>query len=73
MRIYPVAGRLVRDPFTMEPVPADGRDVPDGDLFYARALADGDVSPFPAAAVPDASPVPAAAPGVPAPSSKGDR
>lgn len=50
MRVYPVPGRLVRDPISFEPVPADGRDVADTDFHYVRALADGDVGLAPPAA-----------------------
>ena len=44
MRIYPVAGRVRRDPRSFVPVPAEGREVPDGDLHWLRALRDGDVT-----------------------------
>ncbi|SNT28950.1 Protein of unknown function [Noviherbaspirillum humi] len=48
MKVFPVAGRLVRDPATGREVtdPA-GTEVPDNDPFWLRRLADGDVSAQP--------------------------
>ncbi|WP_207458653.1 DUF2635 domain-containing protein [Azospirillum sp. SYSU D00513] len=42
MFVKPAAGLLVRDPVNREPLPAEGREVPD-DQFWHRRLADGDV------------------------------
>ena len=44
MWIKPEPGRLVRDPVTMEPVPAVGREVPDHDPYWLRKLRDRDVA-----------------------------
>ena len=44
MMIYPVPGRLKRDPQSMQPIPEVGRNVPDGDVYWLRALRDGDVT-----------------------------
>lgn len=49
MRIYPAPGRLTRDPTTREPVPAEGQDVSDFDLYWRKALDDGDVLDTPPA------------------------
>ena len=43
MRIYPVPGRLVRDPVNFDILPADGRDVPES-VFWMTLKRDGDVS-----------------------------
>ena len=43
MKIYPVAGRLVRDPVTGREV-LESTDVPDNDPFWIRRVQDGDVS-----------------------------
>lgn len=43
MKVKPVAGRLVRDPLTMQPLPEDGREVPDNP-FWRRRIRDGDVT-----------------------------
>lgn len=51
MKIYPVPGRLVRDPATGREVSdPDGTEVHDNDPFWLRRLADGDVSDKPAEA-----------------------
>ncbi|MCP1215586.1 DUF2635 domain-containing protein [Acetobacter orientalis] len=50
MKIYPVAGRIARDPSTLEPVPAAGKAVSDYDPFWLRRLSDGDVTKTPPAA-----------------------
>jgi hypothetical protein len=42
--VYPVPGRLVRDPVTGRYVPAEGLDVSSTDLFWAKRLLDGDVT-----------------------------
>lgn len=48
MKIYPVSGRLVRDPVTgREITDPDGVMVPDDDSFWIRRLSDGDVSDKP--------------------------
>jgi len=44
MKVYPVPGRLVRDPRSLQELPAEGREVPDDDPFWNRRLRDGDVS-----------------------------
>jgi len=45
MKIYPVEGRLVKDPATgKEIVNPEGTEVPENDNFWLRRLADGDVS-----------------------------
>lgn len=48
MKIYPVQGRLVRDPATGREV-TGATDVPENDPFWLRRLADGDVSKTPQA------------------------
>lgn len=49
MKIYPVVERLVRDPRTMEPVPATGKTVSDYDTYWLRRLHAGDVTQTPPA------------------------
>lgn len=44
MKIIPVAGREIRDPESLQLLPAEGREVPDGDLFWTRRILDGDVT-----------------------------
>jgi hypothetical protein len=44
MMVYPVEGRAVRDPRNFQLLPAEGREVPDGDSFWKRRLRDGDVT-----------------------------
>ncbi|MDR1311925.1 MAG: DUF2635 domain-containing protein [Burkholderiaceae bacterium] len=45
MKVYPVKGRLVRDPITgREFNNTGGLEVSDTDPFWLRRLADGDVS-----------------------------
>lgn len=46
MKIYPVPGRLVRDPVTGREV-TQPVDVPDNDSFWLRRIADGDVTDQP--------------------------
>ncbi|ACC71058.1 DUF2635 domain-containing protein [Paraburkholderia phymatum] len=43
MRIKPAPGLSVRDPVTKQLLPADGIEVPDGDIFWTRCLNDRDV------------------------------
>ncbi|WP_409705614.1 DUF2635 domain-containing protein [Limnobacter sp.] len=43
MKIYPVEGRLVRDPVTGRDVTGP-TEVPEDDSFWIRRLADGDVT-----------------------------
>lgn len=43
IRIRAAEGRLVRDPKTMRPIPDDGIDVADTDVFWYRRIAAGDV------------------------------
>ncbi|MGO2957421.1 MAG: DUF2635 domain-containing protein [Acetobacter sp.] len=56
MKIYPVEGRIARDPLTFEPVPSAGRTVSDYDPFWLRRLSDGDVTKTPPEAPAPASP-----------------
>ena len=49
MKVYPVAGRLVRHPRTGEPVPAAGLAVPRSP-YWLRRMACGDVTTRPARA-----------------------
>jgi len=44
IKVFPVHGRLIRDPFTRAPVPLAGVEVDATDPFWARALAAGDVA-----------------------------
>ena len=44
MKVIPAQGRVVRDPRSMMLLPEDGREVPDGDPFWARRIRDGDVT-----------------------------
>ena len=44
MFVKPVEGRAVRDPKSMMLLPAEGREVPDTDAFWARRVRDGDVT-----------------------------
>ena len=44
MKVIPAPGRSVRDPRSMQLLPAEGRDVPDSDPFWVRRLRDGDVT-----------------------------
>lgn len=55
MRIYPTPGLCVRDPVKRDFLPEDGRDVPDGDLYWIRRLNCGDAT----LEAPQASTVPA--------------
>ena len=43
MFIKPAAGLKIRDPFKKDHLPEDGREVPDGDLYWERLRIDGDV------------------------------
>lgn len=51
MRIYPTAGLLVRDPVKRDFLPDDGREVPDGDLYWVRRIACSDATLIPPAPV----------------------
>ncbi|MCI1439818.1 MAG: DUF2635 domain-containing protein [Acetobacter peroxydans] len=62
MKIYPVEGRLARDPRTMEPVPATGKTVSDYDAYWLRRLKAGDVTKTPPAAATPAQPAVTAQP-----------
>jgi len=42
MFVKPVEGREVRDPVTQQPVPPEGREVPDT-AFWNRRVRDGDL------------------------------
>ena len=44
MKVLPVEGRAVRDPNSLQLLPDEGREVPDGDLFWTRRILDGDVT-----------------------------
>lgn len=44
MQVFPVSGRLVRDPVTGQELSAEGMTVSDKDPFWLRRLADGDVT-----------------------------
>jgi hypothetical protein len=48
MRVIPAPGLQVRDPATLQLVPAEGLDIDATDLTWARLLKDGDVVPAPA-------------------------
>lgn len=56
MYVKPAPGRLVRDPTTKIPIPANGKEVPENS-FWVRRLRDGDVEK----AEPPAPPAPAVA------------
>jgi hypothetical protein len=43
MFVKPAAGLKIRDPFKKDHLPAEGREVPDSDLYWHRLLRDGDV------------------------------
>ncbi len=43
MRIKPAPGLSVRNPADKQLLPADGIDVPDGDILWTKLLNDGDV------------------------------
>ena len=43
MFVKPAAGLKIRDPFKRDHLPPEGREVPDGDLYWARLVRDGDV------------------------------
>lgn len=47
VQLRPAEGRLVRDPASGEPMPAEGLEV-EMNIFWHRRLADGDVQPVPA-------------------------
>lgn len=43
MKVKPaIEGAIIRDPITKQPLPAQGREVPDNS-FWRRRLADGEV------------------------------
>lgn len=53
MIVKPAPGLKVRHPVTKQFLPAEGIEVPDGDIFWTRAVNDGDVvvdAPAPASA-----------------------
>ena len=54
MRIYPTAGLLVRDPVKRDFLPAEGREVPDGDLYWSRRLNFADATTRPPARIAEA-------------------
>lgn len=43
MRVYPVPGSVILDPHTKQPVPFEGKDVPE-DTYWHLALRDGDLT-----------------------------
>lgn len=51
MRIYPTPGLLVRDPVKRDFLPDEGREVPDGDLYWVRRIACNDATLTPPAPV----------------------
>jgi hypothetical protein len=57
MIVKPVPDRLVRDPETMRPLPAEGLRVDDDNLHWIRLREDGDVTIEPDPA-PPATPAP---------------
>lgn len=59
MFVKPAPGRLVRDPFSKVPLPAEGRDVPEDGGYWSRRLRDGDI--MVAAPAASAAPEPAEA------------
>lgn len=62
MRVYPTPGLVVRDPVLRDALPAEGRDVPDDDLYWVRRIQDGDATLTPPAAGRQAVAVPATQP-----------
>lgn len=44
MYIYPSPGLRVRDPVKRDVLPAEGREVPDGDIYWMRRLTCGDAT-----------------------------
>ncbi|HLJ65184.1 MAG TPA: DUF2635 domain-containing protein [Stellaceae bacterium] len=44
IHIKPVPGRLVRDPATLRPLPPEGIEVEETNVFWYRRLTAGDVS-----------------------------
>jgi hypothetical protein len=44
MKVVPAAGLIVRDPVSHAPLPPEGREVADGDLYWLRRIRDGDVT-----------------------------
>jgi hypothetical protein len=56
---------IVRDPISGQVMPAEGRHVPDGDLYWHKRLQEGDIEEAMApAAAPEPAEEPAAAPPV---------
>jgi hypothetical protein len=43
MFVKPAEGLKIRDPFKRDHLPPEGREVPDGDLYWHRLARDGDV------------------------------
>ena len=43
MFVKPAEGLKIRDPFKKDHLPPEGREVPNGDLYWHRLLMDGDV------------------------------
>jgi len=44
MFVYPKQDMLIRDPEKRDLIPASGREVAEGDTYWARRLTDGDVT-----------------------------
>jgi Protein of unknown function (DUF2635) len=44
MKVYPQPGRRVRDPVTKQLLSADGLEVSEHDIFWARRMRDEDVT-----------------------------
>lgn len=58
MKVKPAEGRAVRDPRSYALLPAEGKEVNERDMYWARRLRDGDVVPVdtpPARRAPQAS------------------
>lgn len=67
MKVYPVPGRVVRDPVTKHVLTDEGLDVSEHDIFWARRIRDEDVSTTPPAKVEAAAETKAEAPAEEAP------
>ena len=44
MYVVPKEGLKIFDPFKKDHIPAEGREVPDGDMYWHRLNNDGDVT-----------------------------
>jgi hypothetical protein len=43
-RVYPTAGRVIRDPLTGAKVPEEGQEVDLSEIYWLRRLNDGDIT-----------------------------